>query len=235
MSGADASKKWTADRFASAFNVSRETIERLNLYGSTLRTWQARINLVADATLDDVWGRHFADSAQLAAHLPGNAEHIVDLGSGAGFPGLVLAIVLNDANVRAKCVFNAVRISVPRITLIESDQRKGAFMREVARQTRIPVDILSIRIEDAAQRARLGRIDVLTARALAPLDKLFAHAESLIDPDGVCLFLKGKSASDEVEAARRQWSFEVSLVPSVTAADAQLVVVRHLTRKVPEA
>jgi 16S rRNA (guanine527-N7)-methyltransferase len=201
--------------FASAFNVSRETLGRLNLYESALRLWQKRINLVANATLDHVWQRHIADSAQVLAHIPDGAERLADFGSGAGFPGLVLAIMLAERGG-------------PRVTLIESDQRKGAFMREVARQTGTAVDILSIRIENHETRARLGRIDVLTARALAPLDKLLGLAEPFFGEGTVGLFLKGQGAQAEVENACKQWSFDVSLVPSVTAADASLVVVRRL-------
>jgi 16S rRNA (guanine527-N7)-methyltransferase len=207
-----------ADQFASAFNVSRETLGRFNLYESALKQWQPRINLVANATLPDVWERHFADSAQLAAHVPAEAESFVDLGSGAGFPGLVLAILLASAE--------------RRFTLIESDQRKGAFLREVARRTGTTVDILSIRIESAAREARLGRIDVVTARALAPLDKLLDLAEPFFGESTVGLFLKGQAAAAEVEAASKQWSFDVTLVPSVTAADASVVVIRRLKRRV---
>ncbi len=207
-----------AAQFAAAFNVSRETLARLNLYESALRLWQKRINLVANATLAEVWSRHFADSAQLMALAPPEAKHFVDLGSGAGFPGLVLAILMGNDPERSW-------------TLIESDQRKGAFLREAARQTGTAVDILSIRIENTAKEARLGRIDVVTARALAPLDKLLGLAEPFFGPDTVGLFLKGQAAEAEVEVARQQWSFDVSLVPSVTAADASVVVVRRLMRR----
>ena len=194
-----------------------EKVERLDRYEAALRAWQPRINLVAASTLDEVWSRHFADSAQLMALLPPDAKRFVDLGSGAGFPGLVLAILMGNDPERSW-------------TLIESDQRKGAFLREVARQTGTAVDILSIRIENAGKEARLGRIDVVTARALAPLDKLLGLAEPLFGPETVGLFLKGQAALTEIEVARQQWSFDVSLVPSVTAADASVVVVRRLKR-----
>ncbi len=209
-----------AGGFASAFNVSRETLEQLNLYESALRLWQKRINLVANATLEHAWQRHFADSAQILAHIPAEATRIADLGSGAGFPGLVLAILLAERGQA-------------RVTLVESDQRKCAFMREVARQTGTAVDILSIRIENHETQARLGRIDVLTARALAPLDKLLGLAGPFFDAGTVGLFLKGQGAQAEVEIARKQWSFDASLVPSVTAADASLVVVRRLAPLAP--
>lgn len=205
-------------------HVSRETIQRLNLYESALLLWQKRINLVAPATLGDLRVRHFADSAQLLQMLPAGARVIVDLGSGAGFPGLVLAILLMEG------AGNAVPGAGARVVLVESDQRKGAFLREVARQTGTPVEILSTRIENPAIRAKLGQVDVVTARALAPLSRLLELAAPLFGDDTVGLFLKGQGAAAEIDAARTQWLFDASLVPSVTAADSSIVVVRRPRR-----
>ena len=202
---------------------------RLNLYESLLRRWQPAVNLVAPATLPHIWRRHFADSAQLAALVPDSARTLVDLGSGAGFPGLVLAIVAGTAG-------NPAGKGLHRVILVESDTRKAAFLREVARQTRAPVDILSIRIENPATHIKVGPVDVVTARALAPLDRLLALAAPLFGAETVGLFLKGQDAQAEIEAARKHWSFDVSLVPSVTDARASTAVIRRLeARRGPEA
>lgn len=213
--------------FAAATKVSRETLQRLNLYESLLRLWQPRINLVANATLDELWGRHFFDSAQLVPLIPSSARRLVDLGSGAGFPGLVLAILLCADRAGGAETVGTTRIHV---TLVESDVRKGAFLREVARQTGTAVEILSTRIEKPETQAKLGQVDVVTARALAPLDKLLALAAPMFGSETIGLFLKGQGAQAEVEAARKIWSFDASLVPSATAADASIVVVRRLGR-----
>ncbi len=221
-------------QFAAATRVSRETLERLNQYESLLKVWQPRINLVANATLADVWNRHFYDSAQLVAHLPASGGKLVDLGSGGGFPGLVLAILLAEGgNPGAERGLMATKSSAGAwgVTLVESDSRKGAFLREVARQTGVAVEILSIRIENPETQVKLGAADVVTARALAPLSRLLHLAFPLFGSQTVGLFLKGQNAQAEVEAARAEWVFDASLLPSVTAADASIVVVRGLRRK----
>ncbi len=218
--------------FQAEFKVSRETLARLNLYESVLRLWQPRINLVAGKTLNELWHRHFADSAQLAALIPPGARRLVDLGSGGGFPGLVLAILLSGQ--RGEGRFDTANGSVApclphvAVVLVESDVRKAAFLREVARQTGTAVEILSTRIENPETQAKLGKADVVTARALAPIERLLGLAAPLFGPDTVGLFLKGRSVQAEIEAARALWAFDVSLVSSVTADDAKVAVIRHL-------
>ena len=207
-----------ADSFAAATNVSRETIRRLNLYESALKLWQPRINLVASATLADLWHRHFHDSAQLLPLVPPEARSFADLGSGGGFPGLVLAILMAEGPAR-------------HFVLVESDRRKCAFLREVARQCGVPVEILSTRIENSETQDKLGQVDVVTARALAPLERLLGLAAPLFGSETVGLFLKGQGAHAEVEAARAMWAFDAEFVPSVTASDANVVVVRRLARR----
>jgi 16S rRNA (guanine527-N7)-methyltransferase len=206
--------------FAAAFNVSRETIERLAAYERLLRQWQKAVNLVAPGTLDDIWHRHFADSAQLLPLAP-PARTWVDLGSGAGFPGLVIAILLAGRGE-----------GKARVTLIESNARKCAFLREIVRETGIGacvfVDILSIRIETAATQASLRGPDVVSARALAPLGKLIGLAAPLFASSTVGLFLKGRDAAAELEAAEKAWKFKVELVRSRTERDGRIVVVRGL-------
>lgn len=218
--------------FAAATGVSRETIERLNLYESQLKLWQPRINLVANATLTDVWHRHFFDSAQIVPLIPSEARVFVDLGSGGGFPGLVLAILLQERRGGSTAGGATEASHQPwRFVLVESDNRKCAFLREVARRTGVAVEILSTRIENPETQAKLASVDVVTARALAPLDRLLGLAAPLFGERTVGLFLKGQGAQAEVEVARLQWAFDASFVPSVTAADARIVVVRNLRRR----
>jgi 16S rRNA (guanine527-N7)-methyltransferase len=243
----------TPAQFAAAFAVSRETLARLETYEVLLRRWQAAVNLVANSTLDAVWQRHFADSAQLLALAPG-ARTWLDLGSGGGFPGLLLAILLADdpsdagagevADARiGPAVAGAARpgsVRRGRVVLIESDTRKCAFLREVARQTGlaasgIAVDILSTRIETAATQSKVAAPDVVTARALAPLDKLLALAAPFVSAGTIGLFLKGREAANEVEAARKTWMFKSALVQSRTNPAAQIVRISALepNRKEP--
>jgi 16S rRNA (guanine527-N7)-methyltransferase len=208
--------------FARHFGVSRETIDKLSTYEALLRQWQKTINLVAPSTLDTVWSRHFADSAQLLALAPPDAKRWLDLGSGAGFPALVLAIMLAE-RVGAK------------VTLIESDTRKAAFLGEVARRTGASVDIRPERIEKVATQSKLGLVDVITARALAPLPRLLELAAPAFSDHTIGLFLKGREAETEVDAAKERWAFEETLQPSLTDSSGRIVVVRALQAKSPEA
>jgi 16S rRNA (guanine527-N7)-methyltransferase len=201
--------------FAARFAVSRETIVKLSTYEALLRQWQRTINLVAPSTLDQVWSRHFADSAQLLALAPAGAKSWLDLGSGAGFPGLVLAIILAERGGAS-------------VTLIESDTRKAAFLAEVARQTGVPVDILRARIENSATQAK---VDVITARALAPLPRLLDLAGTYFSAETVGLFLKGREAQAEVDQALKRWEFLSALHPSLTDSDGRVVEVRALKAK----
>ena len=186
----------TAEAFAAAAGVSRETLDRLETYLALLRRWQKAINLVGPATLADPWRRHFWDSAQLLPHIPTRARSLLDVGSGAGFPGLVLAI-----------------LGAPGVTLVESDGRKAAFLREAARATNAPVDIRAERIE----RLRAPTApDVITARGVASLDLLLDRIKLYITPNTVCLFPKGRQADREIAAARRRWRMTVIKIPSAT-------------------
>lgn len=203
------------EALADFFGVSRETVDRLVVYEGLLRQWQNAVNLVAPSTLGEVWHRHFADSAQLVALVPPTAKSLVDLGSGGGFPGLVLAIMLAD-----RPGF--------RVRLVESGQRKAAFLAEVSRRVGVPVDILSTRIESDETHASVGRADVVTARALARLDRLLGLAAPLFGPETVGLFLKGREAADEIGEARDAWQFDAELVASVTEATGSVVVIRRL-------
>jgi len=181
--------------FAADTGVSRETIERLSAYVALLAKWQPRINLVSGTTLDDVWRRHMLDSAQLLPLLPSGTPAIADLGSGAGFPGLVLAI-----------------LGVADVHLVESDQRKCVFLAEAARAAGVNPVIHNQRIESVARLS----VGVVTARACAPLDKLLSYTQKFLWHDGKALFLKGAAVEEELTAARKSWHMEVERFPSVS-------------------
>lgn len=194
--------------FQTQTGVSRETLDRLRAYWALVEKWQPRVNLVGPSTLADPWRRHMLDSAQLAPLVPEGTAHLIDLGSGAGFPGLVLAI-LGVAE---------------RITLIESDQRKAVFLREAARITEAPATVVADRIE----RAAVPPADIITARALAPLDKLVQYARRFAGPHTRALFLKGQDVEAELTAATRDSIVRVDSVPSQTAPGASILVLEGL-------
>jgi 16S rRNA (guanine527-N7)-methyltransferase len=203
------------EAFATAFSISRETVDRLKTYEALLRQWQKTINLIAPGTLDEIWHRHFADSAQLLRLAPSEAKSWLDLGSGAGFPGLVVAIMLQERGG-------------PAVTLIESDGRKAAFLREVARQTGAVVDIFHGRIESQSTHAKVRKVDVISARALAALDRLLELAAPYAGKDTKFLFLKGKEAEREIEEAGRTWVFDCTRVPSITDEEGRVLVIENL-------
>jgi len=190
-------------------------------YATLLTKWQAKINLVGPATLPDLWRRHFLDSAQLLPLIPaplpeGRARTLVDLGSGAGFPGLVLAILRPDLAV----------------TLVESDGRKAIFLAEAARATLGPAakDRVSI-LRARAESLDPAPADIVTARALAPLARLLGLAEHWLSTDSLCLFLKGADAAAELTEARKGWTMTVAEHPSLTDPRATILEIRHASRR----
>lgn len=207
----------TPERFAERFNVSRETLERLRIYETLLKRWQKGTNLVAQATLDQIWHRHFADSAQLLAHAPDSATWL-DLGSGAGFPGLVIAI----------CAANR---EDGVVHVVESNARKCAFMQEVVRETGCSVEIHQARIESLWGSDRVGTPEVVTARALAPMADLLTLAAPFLGPGTTGLFLKGRQLQREQLDAAKNWSYDAHLYPSATDEQACIVQVSGLRRK----
>jgi 16S rRNA (guanine527-N7)-methyltransferase len=197
---------------ALGINVSRETLQRLEIYAALLVKWQAKINLVGPATLPDLWHRHFLDSAQLLPLLPPTSGVLVDLGSGAGFPGLVLAATTD-------C----------RVHLLDSDQRKCAFLRQVALDCGI-VDRVTIHTKRIEQVTRIAA-DVVTARACAPLGELLELAEPFIGEKGTGLFLKGAQAEEELTQAQRHWTMRLDRRESISDPAGVILIVRHLQRK----
>ena len=197
------------EAFGEQLGVSRETLERLTIHLDLLRRWQPAINLVGAATLADPWRRHFLDSAQLVKHLPDAAANLADLGSGAGFPGMVLAL-----------------LGIEGVHLIEADRRKAQFLREVARATGARVAIHAARIE----RLQGWPADAITARALAPLPRLLELAEGFLSADSVCLLLKGRSAERELTAARGSWHMVAAMFPSLSEPNGIVVQLRGIRR-----
>lgn len=195
--------------FARLIPVSRETLDRLAAYVELLTLWNRRINLVGRDTLGDVWRRHVLDSAQLLRHLPTGTRTLLDFGSGAGLPGLVLAL-----------------LGVPEVHLVEADQRKAAFLREAVRITGAAATVHASRIEKLPPLVA----DAITARALAPLAELLELAAPFLGPRSVCLFLKGAAAEQELTAAGKTWKMRVQKTPSISDPSGCILRVEALVR-----
>lgn len=195
-------------------DVSRETSDRLEAYAALLRKWNPAINLVSRQSLDDLWTRHIVDSAQIFDLAPVGARHWADLGSGGGFPGMVVAVLAAE------------RAPELAVTLVESDARKAAFLATVARELGLAPDIRCARIEAVPPLAA----DVLSARALAPLPLLLAYAERHMAPNAVALFPKGASHDAEIAEALASWHFDLQKHPSMTDPQSATLEIRGLSR-----
>ncbi len=200
--------------------VSRDTLHRLDRFVATLLAWQWRMNLIASSTEATLWTRHVADSLQLLA-LARGARIWADLGAGGGFPGLVLACALVDS-------------PGAHVHLVESNGKKAAFLHEAVRATGAPATVHAKRIEDFAKNAPVP-IDVVTARAVAPLPKLLALAYPLLKTGALGLFPKGQDVARELTEAAKCWKIQASLSPSRTDPKAQIVIVRGLEPKLRSA
>lgn len=207
-----------AELLAAIFPVSRETVERLQTYRRLLEEWQKKTNLVAPNTVAQFWSRHVADSLQVKSVAP-DARRFADLGSGGGFPGMVLAIA------------NAGMLGAEH-HLIESLAKKCAFLRAVARETGVPVQIHNERIESAAERIALREPppEIVTARALAPLPRLLGLAAPLLHSGATGLFHKGREFVREIEECRGLWRFDLIVHESRIEAGSALLEIRNLGR-----
>ncbi len=201
--------KLTADGFARLTHVSRETMARLEAYVGLLIAWNARINLVGRNTIGEVWLRHIHDSSQLFSTLPPRSRRLIDLGSGAGLPGLILAI-----------------IGVPDVHLVETDRKKAIFLAEAMRVTATRATLHVQRVETM----KAEPFDVVTARALAPLPELLSLAEPFIGPDTVCLFHKGQGAEAELTEAAKGWNMAAERLPSVTDNSGTILKLERVSR-----
>ena len=203
----------TPEMFRTAANVSRETLDRLVVYADCLVRWQKRINLVGAGTLPDLWHRHMLDSAQLVPLIPPGARTVTDIGSGAGFPGLVIAIMTGlDTH------------------LIESDARKAAFLREAIRLTGASAEVHDGR----AERLDPWPGDVVTARAVAPLTILLEYAFRYLPEEGksarICLFPKGAAWQEELTAAGKTWHMREESAKSITDPEGRVLILTDIAR-----
>lgn len=200
------------EQFVERAGVSRETLARLQTYAAMLEDWGARHNLVARSTLGDIWQRHFWDSAQVMPLVPPNTRSLVDLGSGAGFPGLVLAELLRERGVR--------------IVLYEATAKKCRFLEAVAERLDLRVEVRCSRIEAMPAQS----FDVVTARALAPLDQLLSYAVRFFGRGTLGLFFKGQNVDAELTEAHKSWNMKVKQHPSRSDARGVIVEIRELRR-----
>lgn len=197
-------------------DVSRETFEALRAFEALVQRWNPAINLVSKNSLPDLWDRHIADSAQVFALCPADATSWADLGSGGGFPGLVVAILAKELQPKL------------HVTLVESDLRKATFLRQAAAALALHVTVRSERIESLEPLSA----DVLSARALAPLSDLLGFAKVHLRADGIAIYPKGARYQDEILHARKAWDFDVDTRPSLSEGDAALLVIRNIHRHV---
>ena len=192
-----------------ALSVSRETLSRLTKFVDLLLKWQRSINLIGPGTVDDVWRRHVLDCGQLVRFLPDRRARVLDIGTGAGLPGMVLSI-----------------LGAPHVQLIESDAKKCVFLREAARITETPVKI----IEARAESALCEPADVVTARAVAPLMRLLGLTERYIKTNTICFFFKGKDFKNELTHIKNNWSMQLETHPSLTQRDGVILQLESVTR-----
>lgn len=190
-------------------DVPRETLSPVAEYVSLLLKWNGKINLIGPATEPDIWSRHIEDSMQLIPLIPAEARLLVDLGSGAGLPGMVIAIARPDL----------------KVTLVEQDQRKAAFLTEVKHR----LNLGNVTVEARDIRTLEGSFDVVTARALASLDTLLSFAKPLMGQGAICLFPKGENHEHELSEARQNWQFDNTRQSSITHGASSIITISKLT------
>ena len=192
-------------------NVSRETFLQLERYVALLLKWNPKINLIGPATEADIWSRHITDSLQLVSLIPSSVTRMADFGSGGGLPGLVLAICRPEIQIH----------------LVEQDQRKAAFLREASAQ----LTLKNIVIHAVDITILHEKFELITARALASLEKLFALAYPLLSPGAFCLFPKGENCVNEIDNAMKSWSFNHQLFNSKTSEKSSIISVTELYKR----
>ncbi len=194
-------------------DVSRETFERLEVFSEVLTKWNPKINLVSRKSLEDLWTRHILDSVQVFEIAP-NAKTWLDIGSGGGLPGIIVAILVAEKSPETK------------VTLMESDQRKCAFLRNAARECGVQVTVKSQRIEEAEPESA----DIMSARALADLDILLGYSERHLKSGGTAVFPKGVNWKKEVDNARNRWRFDCEEITSLTEPEAVILKIKGVER-----
>ena len=201
------------EQVRSSLDVSRETISRLRIYVDILQRWQSKVNLIAPSTASQIWGRHVLDSGQMRFVVPEwETRSWIDLGSGAGFPGMVMAIMRPQ--------------DAPPLRLVESNRKKALFLRDVSRETSANVEILNCRIEDLTGETA----DIVSARACAGLPKLLSWAVPLLNPGGQCVFHKGQYVDDELTEAHKYWRMNVTKNASLTHQHGTLLLIGEIER-----
>jgi 16S rRNA (guanine527-N7)-methyltransferase len=205
----------TIDYFASKAPIHPDSLEDYRRWEALLRKWNARINLVAPKSLPDFWIRHALDSAQILPLIPESARTIVDIGSGAGFPGIAVAIQAKYAGQKQT------------VHLIESAGKKASFLKTVSRETALPTVVHSDRIEALPNL----QADVITARAFAPLDRLLPLAALHLKSGGCLILLKGSAVDDEVAIARQDWNFDMAQTKSLTDETGSVIILTGLSPK----
>ena len=197
------------------YNVSHETIEQLKLYLSLLQEWQSKFNLVSKSSLEDAWNRHFLDSAQLFQYIPQSAQTLVDFGSGAGFPGMVLAIMAKEKTPYLK------------ISLVESIKKKTMYLNEVSCQTDTQVNIINDRIENLKKT----KFDVITSRAMTALKDLLLYAAPFCHDKTVCIFPKGKNYALELSEAHKIWHFKCHIEANEISDEGKILIITDIAKK----
>lgn len=196
------------------FGVSRETLAQLADFAELVLKWTKRINLVSTVSQAEIWERHILDSVQLVPHLARHCESWMDIGSGGGFPAIPCAIVLKDLGASG------------RWNVVESDRRKAAFLQTAARDLSLPLDVTCARVESLSPR----NVEVITARALTDLGRLFSLAKPHMAETSRLIAMKGARWESELAEARAEWHFDVDCQPSVTDPRARILICKDLTR-----
>ncbi len=196
------------------YDVSRETLLKLRAYEASLQEWQNKFNLVSKSSLDDAWNRHFIDSMQLFKFIPQSAQSLYDFGSGAGFPGMVLAIMAADKTPYLK------------VSLIESIGKKTLYLKHVSEICSVNVEIFNQRIESLPK----NKVDVITSRAMTSLSDLLGYAYPFCKKETVCIFPKGKKHQEEIDEAKKHWQFECQIHPSETSSEGVILVITKLAK-----
>lgn len=195
--------------------VSRETIQKLKEYQSILVDWQNKMNLVSKSSLADAWNRHFLDSAQLFQYIPQNATSLIDFGSGAGFPGLVLTIIAEEKTPYLK------------ITLVESIKKKTLFLNDVITKLGLKVTVENRRIEDMIK----NKYDVITSRAMCSTTKLLSYSLNFCNPETVCVFPKGRTYGEELQQAEQQFNFTCNIKDNQFSEDGKILLITNIRKK----
>lgn len=200
--------------FMEKYSVSRETFDSLKAYQSLLIEWQKKFNLVSNNSLEEAWERHFIDSVQLWKFIPETARSLLDFGSGAGFPGMVLAVIAKEKTPYLK------------VGLIESIAKKTMYLKTVAAELCVDVEIFNDRIENIP----VQKVDVITSRAMTSLNGLLDYAHRFCKPETICIFPKGKKYAEELAEAHRHWKFKCRIEPSEVSEEGRILIVSNLSK-----